>query len=292
MGAFDYGNNAAITKYTQTAVLQTSQTISVPPGTKRIEALLCGGGGGGGTNCGGGFGGLQIYSIPVTGSALALVVGTGGIANARGGTTAVSSDGILRAAVGGGGAGSNAVVSSCGIFGGSGGGTSGAINIGVGGAPFSTNYLWSALDVLARTGTQAGSLLSLASPYGCANLGTGALAGVVNAGVDGASGYGGGGNYTSPNVGGGSTTTNSGGLGGGGGPGGSLATLSIWGLTGFVGGTQNGSYGGGGGGVLGAGANAVPATNGGAGGNGGGGGGGGTSPGAGGNGFAMFRFYS
>ena len=65
MGSFDYGSGAAITKYTQTAVLQTSQTISVPPGTKRIEALLCGGGGGAGAGTtaagGGGFAVFRFY---------------------------------------------------------------------------------------------------------------------------------------------------------------------------------------------------------------------------------------
>lgn len=99
-----------------------------------------------------------------------------------------------------------------------------------------------------------------------------------------------------------------------GGNGGSMAGVSVWGMTGFAGG--NGSTalsstttafnlrasGGGGGGMLGAGANATAASensavsvNGGNGGNGGGGGGGGnnglSTPGNGGNGFVCFRFY-
>ena len=45
---FATGSSAdQITGYTQTAVMQASQTVSVPTGTKRIEALLCGGGFGG-----------------------------------------------------------------------------------------------------------------------------------------------------------------------------------------------------------------------------------------------------
>ena len=36
-----------ITGYTQSTTYTSSQTVSVPVGTKRIEALLCGGGGGG-----------------------------------------------------------------------------------------------------------------------------------------------------------------------------------------------------------------------------------------------------
>ena len=37
----------SITRYTQTPVITTSQTIPLPNGVQRIEALLVGGGGGG-----------------------------------------------------------------------------------------------------------------------------------------------------------------------------------------------------------------------------------------------------
>jgi len=101
----------AIYNYVQTGVYQSSATVPVPPGTKRIEALLCGGGGGGsgGVNGGGGgFGGCQIFDIPVAGLPLQLIVGAGGIAASPGGiggTTAVSSAGTTYARVGGGGGG-------------------------------------------------------------------------------------------------------------------------------------------------------------------------------------------
>ena len=57
------GGGGTITTYAQTPVISTSQTgYPIPPGTKRIEALLCGGGGSGGAQLnnygGGGFGGL------------------------------------------------------------------------------------------------------------------------------------------------------------------------------------------------------------------------------------------
>ncbi len=97
-----------ITGYTQSTTYTSSQTVTVPVGTKRIEALLCGGGGGGSyyfsnSDGGGGFGGLQIYNIPITGSSLVLVVGAGGARNIAGGTTSVSAGGTMYAAVGGGG---------------------------------------------------------------------------------------------------------------------------------------------------------------------------------------------
>ncbi len=90
-----------ITGYTQSSTYTSSQTVSVPVGTKRIEALLCGGGGGGayyfgqGGTGGGGFGGCQIYNIPITGSSLELVVGAGGTRTAAGGTTSVTSAGTM-----------------------------------------------------------------------------------------------------------------------------------------------------------------------------------------------------
>ena len=45
-----------ITGYTQSSTYTSSQTVSVPAGTKRIEALLCGGGGGAGNGSTGGNG--------------------------------------------------------------------------------------------------------------------------------------------------------------------------------------------------------------------------------------------
>jgi len=63
----------SITRYTQTPTITTSQTIPVPNGVQRIEALLVGGGGGGGNapgaavGGGGGFGGAAVIEIPVTG---------------------------------------------------------------------------------------------------------------------------------------------------------------------------------------------------------------------------------
>lgn len=39
------GGGGTITTYTESSVISTSQTVSVPAGTKRIEALVCGGGG-------------------------------------------------------------------------------------------------------------------------------------------------------------------------------------------------------------------------------------------------------
>jgi len=108
------GGSGTITTYTQTGVLATSQTVAVPAGTKRIEALLCGGGGAGGAAAnnygGGGFGGLQLFEIPIVGTTLDIVIGSGGtgvlgnVGN-RGGTTTVGSAGTIYAATGGGGGG-------------------------------------------------------------------------------------------------------------------------------------------------------------------------------------------
>ena len=71
----------SITRYTQTPTISTSQTISLPNGVQRIEALLVGGGGSGASSTidgAGGFGGAAIIEIPVTGSSLNVVVGAGG----------------------------------------------------------------------------------------------------------------------------------------------------------------------------------------------------------------------
>ena len=71
-----------ITRYIQTPPITSSQTVAVPPGTQRIEALVVGGGGAGGTSLGGGggFGGAAIFDIPITGQSLQVIVGAGGTA--------------------------------------------------------------------------------------------------------------------------------------------------------------------------------------------------------------------
>ena len=126
-----------ITKYIQTQPILTSQQVQVPPGTKRIEALMAGGGGGGsgGANTtngsGGGFGGLSVMLIPITGSPLDITIGAGGAGSS--GSTAgdgspsyIYSANMLLAAVGGGGGGRDAAggtnVSNPGTYGGAPGG--------------------------------------------------------------------------------------------------------------------------------------------------------------------------
>lgn len=322
------GGGGSITSYTQSATITTSQTVSVPAGTKRIEALLCGGGGSGCWNNGasGGFGGLQIYEIPITGASLDVVIGAGGTGTAstmgnRGGTTTVSSNGTLYAAVGGGGAGSsspNRDTKQHGMYGGCGGGIafSSSYPAGSGSAPFnSSNLIWSAIDTQPWHSTvkYVSNTTDLYLPF--------ASGGIGSEGAKGLNGWGNGGNAVPSSgvidgsPGGGCAGTTSTGskpyFGAGSGaasgsstshPGGSLASLTVWGLTGFAGGTGatgvgTGASGAGGGGMLSAGGNAVVGT--GAapnGGNGGGGGAGsaGTSNkgGDGGNGFVVFRFYS
>jgi hypothetical protein len=307
------GTGDGSTSYSQTPVIQTSGSIYIPAGLKRIEALLCGGGGSGGGNgisygAGGGFGGLQIYNIPIAGTKLTYVIGAGGGTNTFGGTTSVSINGTTYAAVGGGGAGSGiSSESSCyGKFGGGGGGGGSGQRGFSGGAPFNTtNLLWSALDTRVTTGYNAGHLLLAGTPIYTLVAGQG---GHINsgvaayAGVNGAAGYGGGGGAGEATAaggavggtggGGGQGNSGAGGAGGigagaggsaaGGGTGGSMVGVSIWGLTGFAG----GGSGGGGGGMLAAGSAASH------GGNGGGGGGGAQAVTNGGNGFVMFRFYS
>ena len=46
MSTLSQFTGGTITGYTQSTTYTSSQTVSVPAGTKRIEALLCGGGGG------------------------------------------------------------------------------------------------------------------------------------------------------------------------------------------------------------------------------------------------------
>lgn len=319
---------ASISSYTQTAVISTSQTVAVPAGTKRIEALLCGGGGSGcwSNGASGGFGGLQIYEIPITGYDLDVIIGAGGTGTAstmgnRGGTTSVASGGTVYAAVGGGGAGSVSVyhsVNQAGLYGGSGGGISYAASYpaGSGGAPFNlAKLIWSALDSQPWSTAikYVSNTTDLFLPF--------AGGGVGSAGAKGLTGWGNGGNAIptsgvidgSPGGGcAGSTVTGSKPYFGAGSgavtgssishPGGSLTSVTVWGLTGFAGGlgatgVGTGASGAGGGGMLAVGGNAVVGT--GAAPNGGNGGGGGAGSagtvskgGDGGNGFAVFRFYS
>lgn len=326
--AFFYGGGGGISSYTQTAVISTSQTVVVPAGTKRIEALLCGGGGGGCWNNGasGGFGGLQIYEIPITGYNLDVIIGAGGTGTAaiignRGGTTLVSSIGTVYAAVGGGGAGSAYgaySVNQSGLYGGSGGGLPFATTYaaGNGGAPFNlAKLIWSALDTQSWPTAikYVSNTTDLFLPF--------AVGGIGSAGAKGLTGWGNGGNAVpstgvidgSPGGGCAGWTANGSkpyfGAGSGAStgsntshPGGSLTSVTVWGLTGFAGGlgatgVGAGASGAGGGGMLAAGDNAVVGT--GAAPNGGNGGGGGAGAagtvgkgGDGGNGFAVFRFYS
>lgn len=286
------GPGAAITGYTQTSVYQTSQSIAIPAGTKRIEALLCGGG------SAGGFGGLQVYEIPVVGSTLSFTVGAG--TNLPNGyETAVSINGFRYAVVG------QNYASS---------GDSGL-------APYNTkNLICSVLDTLPRVGTPIGSSVSNGSAVWTAIIGAN-VQGASNAGIDATAGWGGsrgsssvgvgypggvgasGGDANGDSFGGAGGAGGGGGFGGGGfgrsyagGDGGSMTDATIWGLTGFAGGSGTPSFtstfngGGGGGGMLSAGSNGSGIT-GGNGGNGGGGAGRGFPNGTGGNGFAVFRWY-
>jgi hypothetical protein len=303
----------SITGYTQSSTLTTSQTVAVPAGTKRVEALMCGGG------SPNGFGGLQLYAIPLTGASYNVIVGAGVSNGVVGGETSISSNNTKYAAVGG-------------YF---------ASSSSVGWPPFNkSTLLWSALDNIAPVGAYAGLLsgtgtwyplgAAAASQYASGQSGQCGYGGSrgANSTTGGGSGYGGGNggnggsavvatNGTANGSGGNGTAGGGGGHGGqafqaasgNGGNGGSLTGVSIWGLTGFAGGTGatgigynssnygGGGGGGGGGGMLGAGTNAPAAVAnstslGGNGGNGGGGGGGGTAgPGTGGDGFVIFRFY-
>jgi hypothetical protein len=246
------GKADILTTYTQTPVIQMSQQISVPAGTRHIEALLCGGGDGGNASngAGGDFGGLMLFSLPVFGAPLDVIVGTGGLSGQRGGSTTVSISGAIYAAVGTGWPGKAEAASR-----------------------WLSTPIWSA------------------AAYPRASNAVGGAGGDTGQEEGKPGGFGSGGGFGL-----GRST-----FGASGGAGGSCAEIWIWGLRGQAGGITNPGVinqwvgGSGGGGVLGAGAQGA-GVNGGAGGNGGGGGGGssganGAVPGAGGNGFAMFRFY-
>jgi hypothetical protein len=301
-----------ISRYIQTPVILTSQTIAVPPGVQRIEALLVGGGGSGqgyngGAGGGGGFGGAAIIEIPITGSPLQIVIGAGGTINTAGANdntagspTYVVSAGTRYAEVGGGGKGQLSDILGTKYVGGSGrsGGSGGGLSpfsggyaygscAGTGGGPPIGKLLWS---IYTQTSGQSFSQTSTSSNYaltvGPTVCGLGGAS--SGGGLPGCLGAGGGGGYwngPAPGGGGGQyvgTAT----LGGGslyGTTGGSLTSVTVWGFTGFAGGAN-----GGGGGLFGAGSGVT-------GGLGGGGGGGGSGTaldsGAGGAGAAVIRFY-
>ena len=167
-GAGNGTTAGTISRYTQTPIITTSQTIPVPSGVKRIEALLVGGGGAGGgspegyANCcgGGGFGGAAIIEIPVTGSPLVVTIGAGGTINTdnygnNGSPTQVVSAGTMYAEVGGGGGGGGYTYGYTQYApgrpgrsgGGGGGGTADSAGYsslgGQGGSPPIGNLLWS-----------------------------------------------------------------------------------------------------------------------------------------------------
>jgi len=358
-----------ISRYIQTPTILTSQTIAVPPGTQRIEALLCGGGGGAGRqqSGGGGFGGVGVFLIPITGQPLVVTIGAGGVGQTAtvtqtaGSPTYVTSGKIMYAAIGGGGAGvwSNVGASAKnGSLGGGGGGVNTNYNStgGMGGGPPFGQLLWYAANQFGATSTvipktntftiytgvdNTVNIYPTSGPLGAglggdnvfltagpqAGLnGCGGGGGSANSGFGQAGGEGGGGGGATNTSGSASAVGGNGSSGGGGGSagqgtspffpaggnGGSLASVSIWGYTGFAGGVGTAQVAqnwinaaGGGGGMLSAGSNGSTTFSnpkGGDGGLGGGGGGGGGynynsgSPingdgGAGGNGFAVFRFY-
>jgi hypothetical protein len=263
-----------ITGFQQSHIIKTSQSITAPAGTKRIEALIAGGGGSGGGNTGGGgFGGLAVMGIPVTGRPYDIVVGAGGINSAPGNPSQVWSAGMMYAEVGGGG-GHGAGEAKNGRSGGSGSG-SGSQNFGGhGGAPPFGELLWYYAPTYSNITWQPRNTAYPETVYGTNNAGFGAyyngnsgtyalqaIRGSLGGGGGGGSAaigpaYGGGGGGGEPTYGG-----TAGNLGGGGGSmsnggvyaGGSLTTVSIWGITGKANGNGANGGAGGGGGLLGAG---------------------------------------
>ena len=315
----------SISRYIQTPVITTSQTIAVPPGTQRIEALLVGGGGSGVQAVsnyragGGGFGGAAIIEIPITGSPLQIVIGAGGSqgdasTNTAGSPTYVVSAGTRYAEVGGGGAGLYNNYTQLPDFkgngrsgGGGGGGagesTSTTQNAGNGGSPPIGNLLWS---IYPQSPALYGTSVNNGSSVPSVGSGAGGNGAHKYQGSNGSFGGGGGGGTLGgiAGYGGGGAASSSsfpGSYGGGSGPevnGGSLTAVTVWGFTGRAGGTGATACGGGGGGLFGAGSNAVANTSAGNGGLGGGGGGGtelaftgATAAGNGGSGAAVIRFY-
>ena len=304
---------APITRYTQTGTLLSSCTIAVPPGTKRIEALLCGGGGGSvNAVAGGGFGGIAVIEIPITGQPLQVVIGAGAayLSASPGSPTYVVSAGTRYGEVGGGGTSStgggankNGRSGGGGAGGGTGVGGSDPADTygGNGGGPPIGKLIWTAYPqdnpnsvtqakanaapMGAGTGGRAASTPGTNGSFGGGGGGGfGGIGGAVFSDA-GNGGYGGGGGADFGSAGGdGGMGAAAGGFSGTGyGTGGSLASVSIWGYTGFAN-TSGSPYNRAGPGMLAQGglgtANDV---------GGGLGGGGGLS--SGGNGFAAIRFY-
>lgn len=152
-----------ISRYIQIGPITTSQTIQVPPGTQRIEALLCGGGGGGygkGQGPGGGFGGMAVFAIPVTGQPLVVTIGAGGTAGlsypspyasaTAGSPTYITSGKTVYASIGGGATGGYYPGQVAGA-GGGGGGISSDYAPNGGGIPLGT-VLWHAQNPTGKTG--------------------------------------------------------------------------------------------------------------------------------------------
>lgn len=319
-----------VSKYVQTSPITSTRTISVPPGTQRIEALICGGGGAGGST-GGGFGGMGVFLIPVTGQPLVVTIGAGGTwsggAGTRGSPTYITSANTVYALIGGGAGGMGGNTST--YFPGPGGGGTGGYNQDIGspgGAAPVGQLLWSSSNPNGLTNLRwktvwlaggGGQNVSI-SGYGSGGNGgepsaqdydPGTQVTTVYANLQPQYGQLGGGNgghsyyyqpYQTtnqtalPGTGAGFAQNASAGSGGGGcgstyygaTGGGSMTSVSVWGLTGFAAGGA-GTGGGGGGGMLSAGSGQT-------GGNGGGGGGAqvsAASGGTGGNGFAVIRFY-
>lgn len=283
-GAGSGASGGAITGYTQSHIIKTSQRISAPPGTQRIEALVCGGGGSGATNGGGGgFGGLAVMGIPVTGMPYDIVVGAGGTGGGPGNPSQVWSAGMMYAEVGGGGGASvnqyNAATynNRLGRSGGGGGGATTQWFGGNGGSPPIGELLWYFAPTLSSFSWGQRHNNYPEYVYGStSNAGLGAYqnSNYVNYQMNatrGSLGGGGGGGCQglapAPGGGGGGGDSDKGytggDLGGGGGAmqngavanGGSLTSISIWGITGKAGGTGTAGGAGGGGGLLGAGAN-------------------------------------
>lgn len=308
-------DGAAITSYQQTPVILSSQTITAPSGTKRIEALLVGGGGGGGADFndgngpwygyGGGFGGAAIFVIPVNPDPYQIIIGAGGTGSpigtgatgAAGGTSTIQQGGIVYARIGGGGGGSSYVGVSAGRFGGGGGGGAyrdwdiygnppAAYPGGAGGEPPMGQIIWNLYPPSApifdvrNTGQSNSGSNTQWSFYGPFPLGTG-----NRTGANGGPGYYGGGGHGADGAnnclfpGGGGNSGNCG--GGGRGGTGSFPLETIWNMR--VGTASSG----GGPGVFGS----TSTRDGGAGGGGGGAGFSGVNGGAGGSGGAVLRFY-
>jgi hypothetical protein len=283
-GAGNGSSGGAITGFQQSHIIKSSQMITPPPGTKRIEALMCGGGGAGTVQGGGGgFGGLAVMGIPVTGHPYSIVVGAGGTGGGPGSPSQVWSAGMMYAEVGGGGGAFVYVYNAAthnnrlGRSGGCGAGATTQNFGGHGGSPPIGDLLWYFAPTLASFSWGQRNNNYPEYAYGStSNAGLGAYqnSNYVNyqlAATRGSLGGGGGGGCQgqppAPGGGGGGGDSDkgitAGNLGGGGGAdnvgnvtaGGSLTSVSIWGITGKANGNGVNGGSGGGGGLLGAGLN-------------------------------------